>query len=104
MRIISTRSFQFLPEDLFAMLRRRLAELGGLGLATLTLALLIALATWSVQDPSLNHATDARVKNWLGYPGAIAADFLMQLYGLAALAAILPCSVLGGQIVTHRDF
>jgi S-DNA-T family DNA segregation ATPase FtsK/SpoIIIE len=103
MRIISTRSFQFLPEDLFAMLRRRFAELGGLGLAALTLALLLALATWSVQDPSLNHATDARVQNWLGFPGAIAADFLMQLFGLAALAAILPFSVLGWQIVTHRD-
>jgi S-DNA-T family DNA segregation ATPase FtsK/SpoIIIE len=85
------------------MLRRRFAELGGLGLAALTLALLVALATWSVQDPSLNHATDARVQNWLGFPGAIAADFLMQLFGLAALAAILPFSVLGWQIVTHRD-
>jgi S-DNA-T family DNA segregation ATPase FtsK/SpoIIIE len=103
MRIISTRSFHFLPEDLFAMLRRRFAELGGLGLAALTLALLVALATWSVQDPSLNHATDARVQNWLGFPGAIAADFLMQLFGLAALAAILPFSVFGWQIVTHRD-
>jgi S-DNA-T family DNA segregation ATPase FtsK/SpoIIIE len=103
MRIISTRSFQVLPEDLFAMLRRRLAELSGLGLAIFTLALLVSLATWSVQDPSLNHATDARVQNWLGFPGAIAADFLMQLFGLAALAAILPFSVLGWQIVTHRD-
>src|SRR5690606_5237452 len=61
------------------------------------------LATWSVQDPSLNHATDARAQNWLGMPGAIAADFLMQLFGLAALALILPIGVLGWQILTHRD-
>ena len=102
MRMISTRAFQFLPEELFAMLRRRLAELGGLALVAFAVALLVALATWSVQDPSLNHATDARVQNWLGLPGAIAADFLMQLFGLAALAAILPVAVLGWQIVTHR--
>ena len=103
MRMISTRAFQFLPEELFAMLRRRLAELGGLGLVALSVALLVTLASWSVQDPSLNHATDAHVQNWLGFPGAIAADFLMQLVGLAALAAILPLGVLGWQIVTHRE-
>jgi DNA segregation ATPase FtsK/SpoIIIE-like protein len=103
MRITSSRAFQFLPEELFDMLRRRLRELGGLAVVALAILLLVALATWSVQDPSLNHATDARVQNWLGMPGAIAADFLMQLFGLAALALILPIGVLGWQILTHRE-
>jgi S-DNA-T family DNA segregation ATPase FtsK/SpoIIIE len=39
----------------------------------------LALATWSVDDPSLSHATDAHVHNLLGRPGAIAADLMMQL-------------------------
>jgi DNA segregation ATPase FtsK/SpoIIIE, S-DNA-T family len=103
MRIISSRAFQFLPEELFDMLRRRLQELGGLAVVALAVLLLVALATWSVQDPSLNHATDAHVQNWLGKPGAIAADVLMQFFGLAALALILPIGVLGWQILTHRD-
>ena len=30
----------------------------------------LALATWSVQDPSLSHATSAPVRNLLGAPGA----------------------------------
>ena len=42
-----------------------------------------ALATWSVQDPSLSHATNAPVRNLLGVPGAIVADLLMQLFGIA---------------------
>ena len=46
----------------------------------------VALATWSVQDPSLSHATNAPVRNLLGMPGAIVADLLMQLLGLAAIA------------------
>jgi S-DNA-T family DNA segregation ATPase FtsK/SpoIIIE len=102
MRMSSTRSFHFLPEDIFAMLGRRLAEIGGLAGITAVAAIAVALATWSVQDPSFNHATDAVVKNWLGKPGAIVADFLMQSFGLAALAVILPAAVWGWQIVTHR--
>ena len=47
----------------------------------------LALATWSVQDPSLSHATDAPVRNLLGHPGAIVADLLMQLLGLGVAGA-----------------
>ena len=35
-----------------------------------------------LDDPSLSHATDARVPNLLGRPGAIAADLMMQLFGV----------------------
>jgi S-DNA-T family DNA segregation ATPase FtsK/SpoIIIE len=55
-----------------------------------------------VQDPSFNHATDAAVKNWLGRPGAIVADSLMQSVGIAALAVVLPAAVWGWQFLTHR--
>ena len=102
MRMSSTRTFHFLPEDILAMFGRRLAEIGGLAVISVAAATAVALATWSVQDPSFNHATDAAVKNWLGRPGAIAADFLMQSVGLAAVAVVLPAAVWGWQIVTHR--
>jgi S-DNA-T family DNA segregation ATPase FtsK/SpoIIIE len=98
----TTRAFHFLPEDILKMIRRRFVELAGLALIAMSVAIIIALATWSVQDPSFNHATDAAVKNWLGRPGAVVADFLMQMFGIAALAAILPATVWGWQAVTHR--
>ena len=75
-----------LSGQLGAILQRRLRELGGLTLISLTMMAALALATWSVQDPSLSHATDAPVHNLLGMPGAIAADLMMQLLGLGALA------------------
>src|SRR6201999_2489104 len=62
----------------------------------------IALATWTVQDPSLSHATDAKVHNLLGQPGAIVADLLMQLLGLGALALLLPLAVWGYRLLGHR--
>ena len=61
----------FLPDDIGGALRRRLGEITGLVLLALSVIIALALATWSVQDPSLSHATSAPVRNLLGSPGAI---------------------------------
>ena len=78
------------------------AKVGGLALILLAVLATVALATWSVQDPSLSHATNAPVRNLLGVPGAIAADLLMQLFGLAAVALVLPVAIWGWRLMTHR--
>ena len=91
-------------DDLRDLLRRRLSESGGVALITLSAIMSVALATWSVQDPSLSHATDAPVHNLLGTPGAVGADLLMQLFGLAATVFVLPVAVWGWRIATHRPF
>ena len=64
--------------------------------------LTLALATWSVQDPSLSHATDAPVRNLLGRPGAIFADLSIQLFGLASIVLVLPIAIWGWRLLTHR--
>src|SRR6478735_9088728 len=92
----------FLPEALRDALRRRLRELGGLALLLVATLLALALATWSVHDPSLSHATNAPVRNVLGVSGAIVADLLIQLLGVAALALVLPIAIWGWRLATHR--
>jgi DNA segregation ATPase FtsK/SpoIIIE, S-DNA-T family len=87
-----------------AMLLRRVA--GGL-LLLLCLSLLLALASYNPQDPSLNTATTLPARNWLGLPGAWISDILLQWFGLAALALVLPIGAVGLQIlqdvgVPHR--
>jgi len=84
------------------LLRRRLREVAGIALLSLAMMATLALATWSVQDPSLSHATDAPVRNLLGHPGAITADLLMQLFGLGSLALLLPIAVWGYRLLGHR--
>jgi ABC-type polysaccharide/polyol phosphate export permease len=37
----------------------------------------------------LSHATTTRVRNLLGYPGAIVADLLMQLFGVGAVVLVI---------------
>jgi len=91
-------------DDLRDLIRRRISESGGVALITLSALIAVALATWSVQDPSLSHAIDGPVRNFLGTPGAIGADLLMQLFGLAATVFVLPVAVWGWRIATHRPF
>ncbi|MCC6887072.1 MAG: DNA translocase FtsK [Hyphomicrobiales bacterium] len=97
------RGFEIsLSDSLREAMRRRLRELAGLALILLALLLVTALASWSVQDPSLSHATNVQPRNLLGLPGAIAADLMMQLVGLAAMALVLPIAVWGWRLATHR--
>jgi S-DNA-T family DNA segregation ATPase FtsK/SpoIIIE len=84
------------------VLRRRFRELAGLALIALAFTGATALATWSVQDPSLSHATNAPVRNMVGVQGAIAADLLMQLLGLASIVLVLLVAILGWRLVSHR--
>jgi DNA segregation ATPase FtsK/SpoIIIE, S-DNA-T family len=93
-----------LSDDLRGMIARRVRQCGGLFLVALAVALGLALATWSVRDPSFSHATSASVRNLLGLPGAIAADLLMQLFGIAAVAVVLPVAIWGCRLVAHREF
>jgi len=93
-----------LPAAIREALARRLRELAGLGLLALSSGAAAALMTWSVQDPSLSHATSRPIRNMVGYPGAIGADLLMQILGLGAIMLILPLAVWGWRMLTHRGF
>jgi len=92
----------FLPDDLRAALRRRLREICGVALIAGTVLAMASLATWSVKDPSFSYATGAPVHNILGAHGAVVADLLMQLFGLAAIALVLPVALWGWRLMTHR--
>ena len=76
----------------------------GLGvLLTVTgLALGIALLGFDPSDPSLSHQTNALATNPLGEPGAVVADMLLQIFGVAS--ALLPISLTlwGGRLVVNR--
>jgi S-DNA-T family DNA segregation ATPase FtsK/SpoIIIE len=91
-----------LSDEVRAALRRRMHEIVGLALLALAAITALALATWSVQDPSLSHATNAPVRNMLGLTGAISADLMMQLLGIATVAVLFPLAAWGWRLLTHR--
>ncbi|HEY1154539.1 MAG TPA: DNA translocase FtsK 4TM domain-containing protein [Pseudolabrys sp.] len=93
-----------LPASIRDMLLKQLRGLAGLGLIALACIAGAALMTWSVQDPSLSHATSRAIRNIAGYPGAIGADLAMQILGLGAIMMILTVAVWGWRMLTRRHF
>ena len=78
-----------IPEALRRFLGRRVSEACGLAILAAILGFGLALASWSSADPSFNHATAAKVHNWLGSWGAIISDQLIQFLGLGVLPLLL---------------
>jgi DNA segregation ATPase FtsK/SpoIIIE, S-DNA-T family len=100
-----TTTFSFIdhvPASVREFPKRRAAEITGLLALAGVASLVLALLTWSVSDPSLNHATNARIHNLLGAPGAIAADLVMQFIGLASAALLAPPAFWGWSLITQR--
>jgi S-DNA-T family DNA segregation ATPase FtsK/SpoIIIE len=85
------------------MIVRRLTELAGIILLLMAGFAALALASWNVQDPSLNHATAEPVRNVLGAPGAATADILMQLFGVGAVALLLPLALWGWRLLAQKS-
>ena len=90
-------------DDLRAAARRRVREIVGIGVIGIAGIAALALATWSVQDPSFSHATNAPVRNALGLVGAASADLMMQILGIATVALLLPVASWGWRLLTHRS-
>jgi S-DNA-T family DNA segregation ATPase FtsK/SpoIIIE len=91
-----------LPDAAREFLGRRATELIGIALMGLAAAVAAALATWSISDPSVNHATSGRIHNILGYPGAVVSDTLMQMVGLAAAVGLMPILMWGARLARRR--
>ncbi|WP_225205152.1 FtsK/SpoIIIE family DNA translocase [Novosphingobium huizhouense] len=79
--------------DWRAILRRSLrrsAELiGGAALFAALVFLALALASYTQTDPSGSTASGSPVENWMGLPGAWAAERVLMLFGLPG-ALLLP--------------
>ena len=104
MRTTSTfAALDLIPDPLRVFAARRMAELIGLAILVATGAVAVALLTWSVTDPSFNHATSASIRNVAGWPGAIVSDTLMQMLGLASIAFLAPPAFWGWRLVTTRQ-
>ena len=75
----------------------------------LVFALALAVISYAPQDSSLNSSGGTAVGNWLGMPGAIAADMVLQLFGLGVWLMLLPLGAraagqLTGSVLSHPNW
>ena len=92
----------WLPEGARDFLRKRLSELVGLALILGGIALILAIASFRPEDPSLNRSTDQPAMNLLGMSGAVTADLLLQSLGLAALVLAIVPIVWGWRLIRRH--
>ncbi|SHO64143.1 DNA segregation ATPase FtsK/SpoIIIE, S-DNA-T family [Pseudoxanthobacter soli DSM 19599] len=88
--------------SVLGFLRRNIVALSGLAILAGVVASVVALATWSVDDPSLSHAIDGPTHNLLGFAGASLADFLIQMFGLGVVAFLALPVLWGLRMVRGR--
>ncbi|MBV9974208.1 MAG: DNA translocase FtsK [Hyphomicrobiales bacterium] len=101
MRLLSS-PLDGLPDALREFVGRRALEAAGAFLVAGSAATAVALASWSVSDPSINHAVNGTVRNLAGYPGAVVSDIMMQMIGLASSAALMPPLLWGMRLLWRR--
>jgi DNA segregation ATPase FtsK/SpoIIIE, S-DNA-T family len=103
-RIAKSPQTPLLPPQVRGILIRRLMELVGMGLITLAFLTGIALFTFDRRDPSWNSAVALAepVRNVLGFPGAYAADLLLQMFGAAAYVLVALVIAMGVRTASQR--
>ena len=73
-----------------SFLFRRLSELSGVVLLSLSALLLVSLVSYSPEDPNFIFPENTEIKNLLGSKGSYASDILYQSIGLTSL--LIPIS------------
>jgi S-DNA-T family DNA segregation ATPase FtsK/SpoIIIE len=96
--------------DALSEARRAMARLmrilifrgAGLTLIAAALAMLAALVSYNSGDASLNNANGRPISNLLGPLGAVAADILLQYFGLAAVIFVAPLASWGARALRGK--
>src|SRR5580658_10105858 len=85
---------------------QRLLELSGLVTGATGLLILLSLASYLPEDPSLNTAvaTGTLPHNWIGPAGAWVADGLFQIFGWVAYLLPFALLVVGARWLLARPF
>ncbi|MGE3334718.1 MAG: DNA translocase FtsK [Rhodospirillaceae bacterium] len=96
---VRSQNTPFLPPAWAAMLKRAALFAAGLSVVMLCVLALLALISYSPDDPSLNTATNLTPQNALGFTGAIMSDALLQTVGLGALAIIFAVGAWGVRLM-----
>jgi S-DNA-T family DNA segregation ATPase FtsK/SpoIIIE len=101
----STRSsllLGLLPPEAAGFVRRRVEEIGGLGLIILGTLLVIAWLSYNPLDPAPNVAAPGPTRNLLGGFGAAASDLGLRSLGLGYLLLIFILLAWGWRLFAHK--
>ena len=82
----------------------RLIEISGIGVISVGVLLLIALTSYSPDDPNFIFPENTQIKNLLGFQGSYVADIFFQSIGLISYLVSLTFIFTGINIFRKKDF
>ncbi len=83
---------------------RRLAEIFGLIVFSAGALILLALFTYSPEDPNFIFPDNTEIKNILGFQGSFVSDLLFQSLGLISYLFSFTLIITGVNIIRGKDF
>ncbi len=83
---------------------KRLAEISGIILFFLGLALFIALISYSPEDPNFIFPDNTEIKNFFGFKGSFVSDLFFQSVGLIAYLISLTFIITGINLIMSKEF
>jgi len=83
---------------------RRFAELIGLLFVITSVLLLLALISYSPEDPNFIFPKNTEIKNLLGFQGSFVSDLFFQSIGLVSYLFSLTLIITGINIFRVKDF
>ncbi len=83
---------------------KRLAEIFGIIVLSGGIFLLIALLSYSVEDPNFIFPSDTKIKNIFGFQGSFISDLFFQSVGLISYLISLTLIITGINIFRTKDF
>ena len=89
---------------LFNFAIKRLAEIFGISISLVGTMLLLALITYSPNDPNFIFPDNTTIENFMGFHGSFVSDLLFQSVGLIAYLISFTLIITGINILKSKDF
>ena len=77
----------------------RLVQLIGIVLTFLSIFILLALFTYSAEDPNFVFSNNNEINNIFGFQGSVVSDFLLQTMGLVSFLFSITLFITGVNVI-----
>ena len=95
-------NIKIILDKTISFLFKRLSELIGIALLSLSVLLLISLISYSPEDPNFIFPENTEMMNLLGTKGSYASDFLFQSIGLISLLVPISFFLISLSIIIEK--
>ena len=89
-------------QNILNFLFDRLVQLIGISLTLLSIFVLLALLTYSAEDPNFIFSNNNEIKNMFGFQGSVISDFLLQTMGLVSFLFSFTLFITGINVVIKK--